>query len=60
MRFHNVVSVGVDPVEKIAFGYVSGLVQDEWGYSVLIELESIERLFGYPIGFKLIEGFLLI
>jgi hypothetical protein len=38
-----------DPIEKIAFCYVTGLVQDEWGYTSLIELESIERPFGLTI-----------
>ena len=38
-----------DPVEKIAFGYVTGLTADEWGYVSLIELESIERPFGLTI-----------
>ena len=38
-----------DPVEKIVFCYVTGLVQDEWGYTSLIELESIERPFGLTI-----------
>ncbi len=34
-----------DPVEKIAFGYVTGLQADEYGYVSLTELESIERPF---------------
>jgi hypothetical protein len=38
-----------DPVEKIAFCYVTGLVQNEWGYASLIELESIERPFGLSV-----------
>ena len=38
-----------DPVEKIAFCYVVGLQADEWGYTSLIELESIERPFGLTI-----------
>ena len=38
-----------DPVEKIAFGYVVGLHVDEWGYTSLTELESIERPFGLTI-----------
>lgn len=38
-----------DPVEKIAFSYVTGLVQDELGYTSMIELESIERPFGLTI-----------
>ncbi len=35
--------------DKIAFGYVIGLVEDEWGYVSLTELESIERPFGLTI-----------
>ena len=35
--------------DQIAFGYVVGLVEDEWGYISLIELESIERPFGLTI-----------
>ncbi len=31
-----------DPIEKFAFCFVTGLVQDEWGYTSLIELESFE------------------
>ena len=31
-----------DPVEKIAFGYVTGLVEDEWGYVSMPELEKIK------------------
>ena len=38
-----------DPEEKIAFCYVTGLVADEYGYTSLIELESIERPFGLTI-----------
>ena len=38
-----------DPAEKIAFCYVVGLQVDEWGYSSLVELESIERPFGLTI-----------
>jgi hypothetical protein len=38
-----------DPVEKIAFCYVTGLVLDEWGYTSLVELESIKRPFGLTI-----------
>lgn len=38
-----------DPVEKIAFSYVQGLHEDEFGYVSLIELESIERPFGLTI-----------
>ena len=35
-----------DPVEKIAFGYVTGLQVDEWGYTSITELESIKDLLG--------------
>jgi hypothetical protein len=35
--------------DKIAFGYVVGLIEDEWGYVSLTELESIERPFGLTI-----------
>jgi len=38
-----------DPVEKIAFGYVTGLALDEWGYTSLVELKRIERPFGLTI-----------
>ena len=38
-----------DPTDKIAFCYVTGLVQDEWGYTSLIELEGISRPFGLTI-----------
>ena len=38
-----------DPKEKIAFSYVTGLVQDEFGYTSLIELENIERPYGLTI-----------
>ncbi len=38
-----------NPVDKIAFGYVTGLTADEWGYVSLEELESIERPFGLTI-----------
>ena len=30
-----------DPVENNAFGYVTGLSHDEWGYVSLTELESL-------------------
>ncbi len=32
-----------DPLEKIAFCWVQGLIEDELGYISLIEMESIER-----------------
>jgi hypothetical protein len=38
-----------DPIETIAFGYVTGLQEDELGYTSLVELESIERPFGLTI-----------
>ncbi len=38
-----------DPVEKIAFGYVTRLQEDELGYVSLEELESIERSIGLTI-----------
>ena len=38
-----------DPEQKLGFGYVTGLVADEWGYVSLTELESIERPFGLTI-----------
>ena len=38
-----------DVKEKIAFSYVTGLTADEFGYTSLIELESIERPFGLTI-----------
>ena len=38
-----------DPVEKIAFSFVTGMTADEFGYTSLIELESIERPFGLTI-----------
>lgn len=38
-----------DPVEKIAFGYVTGLAHDEFGYVSLVELEGIQRPFGLTI-----------
>jgi len=38
-----------DPVEKIAFGYVTGMVADEYGYISLIEIESIQGPLGIGI-----------
>jgi hypothetical protein len=38
-----------NPVDKIAFGYVTGLTADEFGYVSLIELESIKRPYGLTI-----------
>jgi hypothetical protein len=38
-----------DPGEKIAFCWVQGLAEDEFGYTSLIELESIQRPFGLTI-----------
>jgi len=38
-----------NPSEKIAFGYVTGLMQDEWGYVSITELEGINHdQFGIP------------
>lgn len=30
-----------DPINKLFFGYVTGLGTDEWGYSSLVEMESV-------------------
>jgi hypothetical protein len=38
-----------DPVEKIAFGYVTGMAADEFGYTSLTELESIKGPLGIGI-----------
>jgi hypothetical protein len=38
-----------DTETKTAFGFVTGLTADEWGYVSLTELESIERPFGLTI-----------
>jgi hypothetical protein len=38
-----------NPVDKIAFGFVTGLTADEYGYVSLTELESIERPYGLTI-----------
>lgn len=38
-----------NPVDKIAFGYVTGLTADEYGYVSLTELEEIKRPFGLTI-----------
>lgn len=38
-----------DPVEEITFSYVTGLCEDEFGYTSIEELESIERPFGLTI-----------
>jgi hypothetical protein len=38
-----------DPVEKIAFGYVTGLVENELGYILLTEMESIKGPLGIGI-----------
>jgi hypothetical protein len=38
-----------DLVEKIAFCWPQSLIEDEFGYTSLIELESIERPFGLTI-----------
>ncbi len=38
-----------DPVEKIAFCYVVGLQEDEFGYTSLTEMESIQGPLGIGI-----------
>jgi len=38
-----------DPVDKIAFGYVTGMTADELGYISLTEMESIEGSLGIGI-----------
>ncbi len=38
-----------DPVEKIAFGYVTGLAENELGYISLTEMESIKGPLGIGI-----------
>ncbi|MBT4285990.1 MAG: DUF2958 domain-containing protein [Deltaproteobacteria bacterium] len=38
-----------DPAEKIAFSYVQGLIEDEFGYTSLTELESIKGPLGIGI-----------
>ncbi len=38
-----------DPVEKIAFGFVVGLAEDELGYISLTEMESIKGPLGTGI-----------
>jgi hypothetical protein len=38
-----------DPADKRAFGFVTGLQVDEWGYVLLEELESIKRPFELKI-----------
>ena len=38
-----------DPVEKIAFGYVQGLAEDELGYISLTKMESIKEPLGIGI-----------
>lgn len=41
--------IGLDPKVKVAFGYVTGLVADEWGYVSISELEEIKHpFFGIP------------
>jgi hypothetical protein len=32
-----------NPTDNIAFGYVTGLIQDEWGYLSIEELEGINH-----------------
>jgi len=38
-----------DPEQKLAFGYVTGMTADEFGYISVVELESIQRPFGLTI-----------
>jgi hypothetical protein len=38
-----------DPVERIAFGYVTGMTADELGYISLTEMESIKGPLGIGI-----------
>ncbi len=38
-----------DPEQKIAFGCIQGLIEDEWGYTSLTELESIKGPYGIGI-----------
>lgn len=38
-----------DPETKIAFGYVTGMIVDEWGSFSITELESINLPFGLKI-----------
>ncbi len=38
-----------DAIERIAFGYVTGLHCDEFGYTSIDELESIQRPYGLTI-----------
>jgi hypothetical protein len=38
-----------DPVEKIAFGFVVGMAEDEFGYVSLTEMESISGPLGIGI-----------
>ena len=38
-----------DPVERVAFGYVVGLQEDEYGYISLTEMESIKGPLGIGI-----------
>ena len=44
-----------DPISKIAFWYVTGFVEDEWGTISLAELESLE----FVVEFSDSEGFLM-
>jgi hypothetical protein len=38
-----------DPVEKLAFGFVQGLIEDELGYVSLTEMETIKGPLGIGI-----------
>lgn len=35
-------SISYDPIQKVFFGYVSGLQENEWGYYSLEELSSVK------------------
>lgn len=37
------------PEEKVAFGYVTGMTADEWGYVSITELESLKLRLGQKI-----------
>jgi len=41
--------IELDEDKDIFFGYVTGLYEDEYGYSSISELESIKRPFGLTI-----------
>jgi len=41
--------VEYDPVDRLAFGYVTGMLEDEFGYVSMDEIESITL----PLGMKI-------